>query len=137
MGFICACLLYAITELLLLRLRERHNVLQLPVFFFFFSFFCRSYPGLRNCKSVIPYFKYLPIWWIEASVFSFFQGIHIRIDKRIDIFISIRPMITKFGKQAHFFSISITRVTMATKPERMATYLDGLLPMKSHDPLIT
>ena len=29
--------------------------------------------------------------------FSFFQGIHVRIDIRIDTFISIKPMITKFG----------------------------------------
>ena len=30
---------------------------------------------------------------------SFFEGIHVRIDIRIDIFISIRPMVTKFGRQ--------------------------------------
>ena len=33
--------------------------------------------------------------------FSLFQGIYARIDIRIDISISIRPMITKFGKQVH------------------------------------
>ena len=26
---------------------------------------------------------------------------------------------------------------MATKPKRMITYVDGFLPIKSHDPLIT
>ena len=35
----------------LLRLRETHNALQLPVFFLF-SFFCLPCSGLRNCKSV-------------------------------------------------------------------------------------
>ena len=33
--------------------------------------------------------------------FSFFQGIHVRIDIRIDICNSIRPMIAKFGKQIY------------------------------------
>ena len=34
--------------------RERHNVLQLPLFFmsFFFLFCCKLYLGLQNCKSV-------------------------------------------------------------------------------------
>ena len=35
--------------------------------------------------------------------FSFFQGVHERIGIRIDI--SIRPMITKFGKQVFTYSI--------------------------------
>ena len=33
--------------------------------------------------------------------------------------------------------ISTTTVPMVTKLGRMVTYLDGLLPIKSHDPLIT
>ena len=33
--------------------------------------------------------------------FSFSRVIHIRMDIRIDISISIRPMTTKFGKQVH------------------------------------
>ena len=33
----------------------------------------------------------------RGGEFNFFQGIHVRID----IPISIRPMITKFGKQVH------------------------------------
>ena len=33
--------------------------------------------------------------------FNFFQGIHVRINIRIVISISIRPMITKFDKQVH------------------------------------
>ena len=31
--------------------------------------------------------------------FSFFPGIHVSIDIRIDISISIKPKTTKFGKQ--------------------------------------
>ena len=33
--------------------------------------------------------------------FSFSRVIHIRMDIRTDISISIRPMTTKFGKQVH------------------------------------
>ena len=71
-------------------------------------------------------------------------------------------MTTKFGKQLHLEEltqvrlikqvlvistgqdhvtnenhISTTRVPMATKLFRMVTYLDWLLPLKLHDPLIT
>ena len=37
----------------------------------------------------------------RRSEYSFLQVIHIRIDNEIDIFISIRPMTTKFRKQIH------------------------------------
>ena len=37
----------------------------------------------------------------RGSEFSIVQGNHVRFDIRIDIFISIRPMITKYGKQVH------------------------------------
>ena len=43
----------------LLRLRETHNVLQLPVLFFIFSFLCQLHPRLRNCKSVFLILKIL------------------------------------------------------------------------------
>ena len=33
--------------------------------------------------------------------FSFFQGIHVRIDLRIKMSISLRLLTTKFGKQVH------------------------------------
>ena len=87
---------------ILLRLRETHNVLQLSVFFFFvsffFLFFCQLYPGLWNCQSVFLILKVSQYGgsrpWVQR-----FQGIHVRIDIRINISISIRPMITKFGKQ--------------------------------------
>ena len=36
-----------------------------------------------------------------SSELSFFQDIHVRVDIRIDIAISMRPMITKFGKQEY------------------------------------
>ena len=37
----------------------------------------------------------------RGGEFRFFQGIHIGIDIRTDIFISIRPMTTNFSKQLH------------------------------------
>ena len=93
----------------------------------------------------------------RGSEFNFFQDIYVRIDIRIDISISIRPMTTKFDKQVYLqdlpqmrlikqvlvtslrqdhvttlkHSISATRVPMATKLGRMVTYLDMLLPLKS------
>ena len=36
-----------------------------------------------------------------SSELSFFQDFHVRVDIRIDIAISMRPMITKFGKQVY------------------------------------
>ena len=44
------------------------------------------------------------------SEFSIFQGIHVRFDIRIDMFISIRPMITKFGKQVHLQDLTQIRL---------------------------
>ena len=37
---------------------------------------------------------------------SFFQALHARTDRRIDISISIRPAATKFGKQVHLHELS-------------------------------
>ena len=42
--------------------------------------------------------------------FSFFQGIHVRININTDISISVRPMITKFGKQAHLQDLTLMRL---------------------------
>ena len=82
-----------------LGVRETHNALQLPVFFFF-SFFCESYKGLRNCKSVFPILK-ISQYGGSRQWAKFFQVLHAKIDIRIDISISIRSMTTKFGKQVH------------------------------------
>ena len=99
----------------------------------------------------------------RGNEFIFFLNIRVRIDIRIDISIPIGPMINKFGKQVHLQDltqmelikqalvtplrqdhlrnynhyISITRVPMATKLGKMITYLDRLLLIKSHDPLIS
>ena len=35
----------------------------------------------------------------QGEKFSFFRDIHIKIDTRVDISISLRPMTTKFGKR--------------------------------------
>ena len=37
----------------------------------------------------------------RGGEFSFFQVIHIKIDIKINISISIRPTTTKFGRQLH------------------------------------
>ena len=93
---------------------------------------------------------------------EFFQGIYVRIDMRIDVSISIIPMITKLGKQLHLGKqrmglikqvlvtlsqpdhvrnqkhyISTIRVAVTSKLGRMVSYLNGLLPIKSNDTLIT
>ena len=46
-----------------------------------------------------------------GSEFNFFQGIHVRIVRGIDISISIRPIITKFGKQVHLQGLTHKRLT--------------------------
>ena len=43
----------------------------------------------------------------QGREFRFFQGIHVRIDIRIDISISLRPMITRFGKQVHLQDLKV------------------------------
>ena len=42
----------------------------------------------------------------RGGEFRFFQGIHVRID----ISISVRPMITKFGKQVHLQDLTQMRL---------------------------
>ena len=49
----------------------------------------------------------------QGGDFSFFQGIHVRIDKRIDISTSMRPMITNFGKQLHLQHL--TKIDQSSK----------------------
>ena len=109
----------------------------------FFSFFCQSYQGLWNCKSVFLILK-----------IAQYGDRDMRIRIRIDISISIRPLTTKFGKQVHLQdltqmilikqvpvvwhvkimrqtkNISTIRVPMATKLGRIVTYF-------IRDPLIT
>ena len=94
---------------------------------------------------------------------SFCQSIYIKIDIRIDMSISLRPVTTKFDKQVHLAEltkmrlikyvlvtspcqyhvtnlkhvISTARVPMATKHGKMVTYLDELLSIKAHNPLVT
>ena len=144
----------------LLRSRETHNALQWPVLFIF-PFFCQLYPGFRNSNRY-SWFLYRNMT-DRSGEFNFFQTIHVRIDIRIDISIFIRPMITKFGKHVHpqnltqirlikkvlltslyqdhlaklHYYIFTTTVPMATKLGCIVTYLDGLLSLKSNDPLIT
>ena len=44
--------------------------------------------------------------------FRFFQGILEKIDMRIDISISIRPMTTKFGEQLHLQDLTQMRLIL-------------------------
>ena len=46
----------------------------------------------------------------RCSEFSFFQSIHVTIDLRIDISISIKPIITKLGKQVHLQDLTQMRL---------------------------
>ena len=46
----------------------------------------------------------------RGGEFNFFQGIHVRIDIRTNIFISITSMITTFGKQLHLQNLNQMRL---------------------------
>ena len=61
--------------------------------------FSASASGTSECKSVFLILKISQ--YGRSRRFSFFQVIHVRIDIRINISISIGPMITKFGKQVY------------------------------------
>ena len=47
----------------------------------------------------------------QGNEFRFFQGIHVRIDRIIDISISLRPMTTNFGKQVHLQELTQMKLT--------------------------
>ena len=44
--------------------------------------------------------------------FSFFQDIHVKTEKKVDIFISRKSMIPKFGKQVHLGELTQMRLIM-------------------------
>ena len=46
----------------------------------------------------------------QGSNFSLFQDMHLRINVRIGISISIKPMITKYGKQVHLQELTQKRL---------------------------
>ena len=46
----------------------------------------------------------------SGEEFSIFQGIYVRFDIRIDMSMSIRPVITKFGKQVHLQDLTQMRI---------------------------
>ena len=115
----------------LLRLREMHNTLQLPVFFFllsfFFSFFCQPCPGRRNWKSILLNLKISQYggWRRWVHFFPRYPC------KQVLVTLLLQDHVTNLKH------ISTTKVSFATKLGRMVTYLDWLLPIKPHDPLIT
>ena len=65
----------------------------------------------------------------RGGEFSFFQGIHVRFDIRIDISISVRIMTTKLGKEVHLQELTQVRlikrvlVTSSRPLEQLKTYL--------------
>ena len=85
---------------------KNFNALQLSVFvfsFFVLTFFCQPYPGFWNCKSVFLILKTLHYGGSRRCI-------HVRNDIWTDIPISIRPMTTKFGKQAHLQDLTQMRL---------------------------
>ena len=46
----------------------------------------------------------------QGVEFSLFQGNHVKIDIRIDISVSIRPMTRKFGKHLHLVEVTQVRL---------------------------
>ena len=91
---------------------------------------------------------------MELVSSAVFWDNYVRIDLRIDISFSIRPMTTKFGKPVHLEELNQIRLinqvlvmssdiissnsaSMATILDWMITYLIGLPVIKSHDNLIT
>ena len=144
-----------------MRLRETLNVLKVLVLLIII--FLPAVPWLWNFKSVFLILKILQYarlrWWVQLFprypcnnwyknwYFHFYKisdhqiwqaGISIRSDWNetncrwpVDVTSLRRDHVPN---QKH---ISTTRVSMATKFGRMLTDLDGLLPIKSHKPLIT
>ena len=117
-----------------LRLLETQNALQLPVFFL--SFFCQPYKGLRNYKSVFLILKISQYggsrWWVlllPRYPCKLYKNWYLHFYKSYD------HHIWQAGTSARFDSGETTQV--GAGDVRMETYLDGLLPIKSHDPLIT
>ena len=72
-----------------------------------FKLFLRLRETLYNC---LCFSSSSPNMVDRRGEFSFFQGTHVRIDKRIDIFVSRRPMITKFGNQVHLQGLTQMRL---------------------------
>ena len=59
----------------------------------------------------------------QGGEFSIFQSIHVRFGTRIDISISIRPMTTKFGKQAHLQDLTQMRLIKQVLMTSLHKYL--------------
>ena len=53
-----------------------------------------------------------PVKLLQKTIFvgKRFRGIHVRIDIRIDVSISIRPLTNKFGKQVHLEKLTQLRL---------------------------
>ena len=134
--------------ILLSRLREMRCASQLHVFFYFF---CQLCPGIQNCKSVFLILKisqyggprrrvqlfprYLCKNWYKNWNLHFHKIYGQQICQTVNETNQAGADDVKIMWQTKH--ISTTRVPMTTKLDRMVTYLDGLLPIKSRDYLIT
>ena len=87
----------------LFRLLETHNTFSSPF----------SASRVRDFGIVNRY----PWFWQSFNManwrneFCFFRGIHVRVDARTDISISIRPMTTNVGNQVHLEDLTQKRLT--------------------------
>ena len=106
MAIIRAWLRFSLKDLLYLF--EMHSAVYLSVYFFFFYFFLSFYVRL--------YVRRQNWFWKSLSMtdrggeFSIFRKDNVRTDKRLDIFISIRPMTMQFGEQVHLEEMNQMRL---------------------------
>ena len=140
----------------ILRLHETHNALQLPLFFFF-SFFCHLYPGLRNCKLVFLILKISVDRGGEVQLFprypckNWYKNWYLHFYKTYD------HQICQAGTSIGFDSNETNQagagdvITSRSRDKlkhllNQSVYghqtwqdgnlVDGPLPIKSHDPLV-
>ena len=66
--------------------------------------------------------------------FNFFQGIHVKIDIRIDISISIRPMTIKFGRQIHLEQKELTQMRLIKQVLVTLSRQDYVTNLKQYTP---
>ena len=90
--------------LYLLRLLVKHNALQVPFL-----------PSLRSFRGFGIVNRYSRFWNSlniadRGGEFSFFQGFHVKLDTRIDISNSVRPMTTKFDKLVNLEKLTQMRL---------------------------
>ena len=146
----------SICQILFLRLCEMHDVLWLPVFFFLL-FSCQFCPGFQNYKSLSLILKSLNMVVRRVEVLRFLRKnwcknwhyhFHATYDHQIWLACNpgeltqmrlIKLVLVRSSRQDHMTNknfIFTTRVPMTITLEKMVTDLNGLLSIKSQDPLM-